>query len=180
QNRTGLVYGPFNLIYGFGALLMTLTMWWLRKERDIAMFFCGAVLGSVYEFFCSWLQETVLGTVSWEYSEMPFNLYGRINLLYSLFWGILALAWVKGIYPLMSKWIEKIPKKYGYPLTWILIIFMVFNSAVSGLAVWRMTERNENIPANNVVMEYFDEKFPDERVQKVYPSMQYVEKTDKK
>ncbi|MEG1850039.1 MAG: hypothetical protein RR197_05725, partial [Oscillospiraceae bacterium] len=31
-NRTGLIYGPFNLIYGFGAVLMTLSLSWLADK----------------------------------------------------------------------------------------------------------------------------------------------------
>ena len=49
----------------------------------------------------------------WDYSKIPFNLGGRINLLYCFFWGIAAVVWIKGIYPVMSAWIEKIPMKFG-------------------------------------------------------------------
>lgn len=175
MNRTGLVYGPFNLIYGIGAVLMTVCLYWLREKRDTWIFAGGALLGGVYEFVCSWLQEMVLGTVSWDYSEMPFNLGGRINLLYCIFWGFLALLWVKELYPRISNWIEAhVPKTIGVSLTWVLVAFMLFNTAMSGLAVYRMGMRYEGVPANNAVWSFFDEHFDDERLHKVYPSMKRV------
>ena len=95
SQRTGLVWGPFNLIYGFGAVLLTISLQRLRGKNDRYIFVGGAIIGGAFEYFCSWLQETVTGTVSWDYSGMPFNLNGRINLLYCIFWGVLALVWVK-------------------------------------------------------------------------------------
>ena len=175
MNRTGLVYGPFNLVYGIGAVLMTVCLRPLQKQRDLWIFLGGALLGGAYEYTCSWLQEQVLGTVSWDYSEMPFNLGGRVNLLYCLFWGILALLWVKDIYPRLSNWIEMhVPKNIGVILTWILVVFMLVNTGMSALATFRMSQRYENVPATNAVWQFFDERFPDERLERIYPSMQHT------
>lgn len=114
SQRTGLVWGPFNLIYGFGAVLLTVSLQRLRGKNDRYIFVGGAVIGGAFEYFCSWLQETVTGTVSWDYSGMPFNLNGRINLLYCIFWGVLALVWVKEIYPRISGWIDQnVSRTYG-------------------------------------------------------------------
>ena len=133
------------------------------------------VIGSVFEYLCSWIQEVLFGTVSWQYDNMPFNLNGRINLLYSLFWGLLALVWVKGIYPLMCRLISRIPNRVGRPLTWVLLVFMIFNSAVSGLAVARMSARREGKPASNAVETFLDNRYPDDRLKKIYPNMVYVQ-----
>lgn len=133
SQRTGLVWGPFNLIYGFGAVLLTVSLQRLRGKNDRYIFVGGAIIGGAFEYFCSWLQETVTGTVSWDYSGMPFNLNGRINLLYCLFWGVLALVWVKEIYPRISGWIEQnVSRTYGVALTWVIVVFMLLNSLVSG------------------------------------------------
>lgn len=174
ESRQGLIYGPFNLVYGFGGLLITIGLRWLSAKRDLWIFFGGMLIGSLFEYLCSWVQEMMFGTVSWEYSGMRFNLNGRINLLYSFFWGILALLWVKNIYPAMSNLIEKIPNKIGKPLTWILLVFMILNSLISALAVYRQTERYHNIPAENVLEEFLDNHYPDDFLKKIYPNMQYV------
>lgn len=171
ESRKGLIYGPFNLVYGFGALLMTVGLRPLSGKNDAWTFGGGVAIGSVFEYLCSWFQEIVLGTVSWQYDSMPFNLHGRINLLYSMFWGILAVLWMRLLYPLMRRVIARIPNQWGKSATWILLVFMVFNSLVSGAAVWRMTQRREGIPPSNAVLEFLDSHFDDKRLMKIYPNM---------
>lgn len=174
ESRQGLIYGPFNPVYGFGALAMTLSLYWLRRKRDSWIFLGGVVIGGAFEYLCSWVQEVLFGTVSWDYGEMPFNLNGRINLLYSIFWGILALLWLKTIFPLMERWIERIPNRIGKTLTWILFAFMVVNIVVSACAVARMSQRHRNIPASGAVDVFLDEHYGDERLNKIYPNMMFV------
>ena len=86
ESRKGLVWGPFNLVYGFGALVMTLGLYPLRDNRDLFIFAAGALLGGVFEYVCSVVQEKITGTISWDYRNFPLNLHGRINLLYCFFW----------------------------------------------------------------------------------------------
>ena len=175
ESRQGLIYGPFNLVYGFGALAMTLSLYWLRRQRDSWIFLGGIVIGSAFEYLCSWIQEFLFGTVSWDYREMPFNLNGRINLLYSIFWGILALVWLKFLFPLMERWIERIPNRIGKTLTWILFAFMLANTVVSACAVARMSQRHQSIPASNTIDLFLDKHYDDERLNKINPNMVFVQ-----
>lgn len=172
MQRTGLVWGPFNLIYGIGAVLLTICLRPLIGKSDRWIFIGGAVLGGAFEYLCSWLQEKILGTVSWDYSEYRFNLNGRINLLYCLFWGVLALVWIKEIYPRLNGWIERhVSRIYGVTLSWILVVFILLNTAVSGMAVFRQAQRYDGIPATSGWQQLMDEKYPDEKLAKIYPSM---------
>ena len=59
----------------------------------------------------------MFGTVFWDYSAIPFNLGGRINLLYCFFWGFAAIAWFKVLFPPISACIEKLPPRGGRVLT---------------------------------------------------------------
>ena len=176
MQRTGLVWGPFNLIYGFGAVLLTLCLHRLQGKNDRWIFAGGAVIGGAFEYFCSWLQETITGTVSWDYSDIPFNLNGRINLLYCFFWGILGLVWVKELYPRISGWIERhLPNAWGVAISWVLALFMVANSLVSGGAVLRMAQRYVGVPATSSWQQRMDQRFPDERLARIYPSMVHTD-----
>lgn len=176
ESRKGLIYGPFNLVYGFGTFLLTISLSWLMKKGDLWVFLGGMVIGDVFEYFCSFLQEAMFGTVSWQYDHLPLSINGRITLKYSIFWGLLALVWMKFIYPCLSKWVEKIPNKLGKSLTWILVVFMVFNTVISGLAVARMSQRHDGIPAANQVAQFLDKHYPDDLMHLIYPNMMYVEK----
>lgn len=173
ESRAGLVYGPFNLLYGVGAVTLTLALYRFRNRGRWLSFLGGMLVGSVVEYICSWGQELVLGSRSWDYSKMPFNLNGRICLLYSCFWGLLGVLWIKDIYPRMAKWILKLPNRAGKICTWCATIFLVINCVVSMVAVWRWAERVHEVPASGNFWEMVDEHFPDERMEKVYANMQF-------
>ncbi len=123
ESRAGLVYGPFNLLYGAGAVAMTLALYSFRNRGRWLSFLGGFVVGSIVEYVCSWGQELLIGSKSWDYSHMPFNLNGRICLLYSIYWGVLGVLWVKTIYLFMAELIMKLPQEFGKIATWILFVF---------------------------------------------------------
>lgn len=174
ESRKGLIYGPFSPVYGFGAVLFTILLYRLRKHNSIVIFTLCALIGALFEYFCSWFQETALGTLSWEYSDSPLNLNGRTNLMYAICWGFLGLLYIKHIYPFCSRMIEKIPNKIGKWITWFLFFFMVFDIFISASAIKRATDRNYDIPATNQFAVFLDKHYPDEFLQKVYPNMEIV------
>ena len=170
MSRSSLVWGPFSIVWGLAIALATWFLYNYRNRSDGFLFAFGTFLGGAYEYLCSVFTEIVFGKVFWDYSDIPFNLGGRINLLYCFFWGIAAVVWLKKLYPLFSKWIEKIPLKQGPIITWILIIFMLANILVSTLALTRYDQRAHNEPAINAIEQLIDERFPDSRMEKIYPN----------
>ena len=133
ESRAGLVYGPFNPLYGAGAVLLTVCLYKYRNRGSWLSFIGGMLVGSVLEYVCSWGEELVLGSRSWDYSNMPFNINGRICLLYSIFWGLLSVFWIKNLYPRIAKWILKIPNRMGKTITWLLTVFLPLISSCQGL-----------------------------------------------
>lgn len=59
---------------------------------------------------------------------------GRTSLLYAFCWGIMRVLLIKNIYPLISRYVEKIPRKPGVAITWILLVFMILDLAISAIA----------------------------------------------
>ena len=175
ESRAGLVYGPFNLLYGAGAVALTLCLYKFRNRGGWLSFLGGMVVGSVLEYVCSWGQELILGSRSWDYSHMPFNINGRICLLYSAFWGILGVLWIKDLYPRMAKWILKIPNKAGKIITWLLTVFFIINAFMSMVSLCRWTQRQNNVAPSNGFWEWIDERFPDERMERIYANMVFAE-----
>lgn len=173
ESRAGLVYGPFNLLYGAGAVALTLILYRYRNRSTAFSFFGGIIIGSAVEYLLSWGQETLFGSTSWDYSDIPFNLNGRICLLYSVFWGFLGVLWIKSIYPRVAKIILKIPNKAGKIITLALTVFMVFNALMSLFSVWRWSERVHNVPATTAADRFFDERFPDSRMEKIFANMEF-------
>ncbi len=173
ESRSGLVYGPFNLVYGIGALVLTLALYKYRNRSWSFSFLGGFLTGSIVEYLCSYFQEKVFGSTSWDYSNIPFNINGRICLLYSVFWGLLGILWIKKLYPRIASVILYIPNKIGKIAVWILFIFILFNSLVSGVAVYRWAERINNKEPSNKIEVLLDKRFPDERLEKIYANLEF-------
>lgn len=175
MSRSSVVWGPFSIVWGLGAVMLTALLYKYRHRSDGYIFLVGTVAGGAYEYVCSVFTELVFGTIFWDYSHLPFNLGGRINLLYCFFWGIAAVVWLKVVYPRLSDLIEKLPIRAGKLLTWALILFMACNIAVSAAAMGRYTQRKtEGTPPANAVEEFLDWRFPDQRMARIYPNMKFV------
>ncbi len=173
ESRQGLIYGPFNILYGFGAVALSYFSYRFRNHSDWVSFLGGFIVGSVLEYICSWGQEFALGVWSWDYSHLPLNINGRICLFYSLIWGLLGVVWIKIAYPLLSVLIMKIPNKIGRVLTWMLLVFFIFNIIASGFVMARWTERHNGKENTSSLSRYIDEKYPDERMERIFPNWKF-------
>ena len=176
MSRSSVVYGPFSIVWGFGCTIFTALLYKYKDKSDRYIFFAGTVLGGAYEYMCSVLSELLFGTVFWDYSHIPFNLGGRINLLYCFFWGIAAVVWLKSLYPRLSRLIESLPVTAGAWLMNLLIVFMAVNLLISGMALGRYAARHTGNPQAQTRMErILDERFPDERIERIYPNAKLVD-----
>lgn len=167
ESRAGLVYGPFNPVYGIGAVAMTLCLVPISDRRGGMILLVGALIGGGFEYICSFVQEICFGTVSWDYSNMPLNINGRTTLPYMLFWGVAGLVWIR-ILPSIMSTVGRIPHLRF--LSVLLAIFMVFNIAVSAMAGARADERRAGIAPAGRIDQILDSRFPDERMNRIYPN----------
>ena len=170
MSRSSLVWGPFSIVWGLALVFATVLLYKDREKPDRHIFIAGTLLGGAYEYICSVFTEIAFGKVFWDYSKIPFNLGGRINLLYCFFWGIAAVLWIKLLYPHFSRWIEKIPVLWGYVLTWTLAVFLAVNMAVSVMALVRYERRAAGDLADSAWERIMDEHFDDNRMEKIYPN----------
>ncbi len=175
MSRSSVVWGPFSIVWGLALALVTLLLYRYKDKSASWLFVAGTLLGGAYEYLCSVFTEVVFGTVFWDYSSIPFNLGGRINLLYCFFWGFAAVAWFKGAYPPISAAIERLPRRPGTVITWGLCVFMAANVAVSSLALMRYTARVQGVAPQNQLQVYLDEHYDDARMQKIYPMAVHTE-----
>ncbi len=175
MSRSSVLYGPFSIVWGLGAVVLTIVLSRFADKPDRYVFLIGAIIGGVYEYACSLFTEIFLGTVFWDYSWMPFNIGGRTNLLYMAFWGVLSVGWIKFCYPKMSNLIEKLPALQGKVITGVLVIFMICNAFISAIAMVRYIERKDDIPAETAMETFLDTNYQDELIEKVWPNMVITE-----
>ena len=171
MSRSSVIYGPFSIVWGAGGVLLTILLQKIAKKDDRYAFIAGFVIGGVYEYMCSAFTELVLGTTFWDYSNEPFNIGGRTHLTFCLYWGILALVWVKFLYPFLSRQIEKIPPIAGKILTWIMVVFMTCNALLSGVSVLRYVERREGTSPGSAIEVFLDTHYDDALIETIYPNM---------
>lgn len=169
EYRTAMILEPLNPVYGVGAVLLTLCFSKLSGLTNILLFLASFVIGGLFEAACSLFQEFVFGTVSWNYTPQTLGILGnRTSLLYCFLWGFLGILWVRFLYPLLSKLVEKIPNKIGKVLTWVLVTFFCFDALFSSGAVLRQRERRKEIPADSAIDVFYDTHFDDETLSFFY------------
>lgn len=105
---------PVCPVYGIGALaILTLPGW--VKASPALLYLGGAVAASAVEWGMAVFYERVAGTPFWNYSALPWNLQGRVCLVFSLFWGLLALPLVYGAQPWLEPRLTMIPDAVTVP-----------------------------------------------------------------
>lgn len=90
------------------------------------------------------------------------------------YWGILGIIFTKIIYPYLSKGIEKTPIKIGNITTVLLLVFIIVDAVISISASIRQYERKQGISPNNKIEVFLDEKYPDERLDKIFENKKDV------
>lgn len=173
EYRRGVIYGPFNVIYGFGAVVIV-SLLADKNHKWYQTILYGALLGGGIEYFVGFLQETFTNSISWDYSNRFLNINGRTTIPYMLVWGIFSFLFVKYLYPFVSSKIEKIPYNLGKLLVNILLVFMVVNMTISWSAIIRQNLRNNNIPAITPYGRFLDKHYPDEFLEKYFANMSFT------
>lgn len=164
--RQGLIYGPFIQIYGIGAVAYYILISNIQEPKKA--FIAGMIMGGALEYLCSFFQEIFFGTISWDYSNMFMNLNGRTSLLYCVYWGMIAIIYLKIIYPAFLKMQPFIYQKSIRVLTMFFMLFMTFDIVISCLAGSRQQERRQNIPADSKMDVFLDQAYPDVLLDRIY------------
>lgn len=106
QNR-GFLYGPICPIYGSGVVLALIVFDCLVPEAALGehsmltIFLVCAVGSAVLEFGTSWVLERYFHALWWDYSDMPFNIQGRICLPATCAFGLAGIVVVRFLLPFL-------------------------------------------------------------------------------
>lgn len=175
ESRQGLLYGPFSQIYGFGAILMLLPTYPLRKKNNLIVFSISALVGGAFEALASLIQQYAFGSVSWQYDKYSIPLLGgRTSLVFMIMWGVLGIFLIRIVYPKLSRWIERIPNRQGIVLSYVLLILLLIDAALSAMAVYRWNQRLSDPKPPSAIAAFLDETYPNDYMEKVYPNMQHT------
>lgn len=158
-NHSAVVIGPFNFAYGICGVVLTLLLYKFKDESYLKIFLLSFIGGSILEYIMSWGMELVLGFTAWDYSNSFLNINGRICLLFSIFWGILGILWIKILYPQIEKMLNKINPKIYKIIIICLTIFLLFDILLTVSSVNRAREADKGIPPSNGYERFLDNTF---------------------
>lgn len=108
KDRKCLYFLPLCPMYGLGALFIL----WLPagvKASPLLLFFFGSLAATAAEFVTGVFYEKVAKVRFWDYAHLPLNIGGQVCLLFTAMWGLLAMALVYGVHPLVANLAALIP-----------------------------------------------------------------------
>ena len=158
-NHSALVIGPFNIVYGIGAIFLTIILLKYKDSSYLKLFIISFIFGTILEYILSLSMELILGFTAWDYSHKILNINGRVAIVYSFYWGILGIVWIKICYPLVMKLIETMNVGFGNKFMIILLIFLLFDTIFTFSAINRAREKDAGIAPVNSYEKFLDNTF---------------------
>lgn len=193
ESRKSFLYGPFCGVYGLGAVVMIVGLQKFKKN-NYTLFFGGFIIGSVLEYIVSLVGELMFDIKWWDYSNMPFNINGRVCVWFSIFCGLLAIYLMTHINPKVDRLMEKIPRKVLKNTTIILTILIFIDFLLTCFALKMFFVRlvdDYNLDIQGVdkyletytelyekpeIKEFVDKHFSNEKMLKTFPNIKVTEK----
>lgn len=136
----GVLFGPYCVVYGFGALALLFVLGDLQKKRIYVgkilvtpfLIFCGIIiLATGIEFVASYIMEWVLGGWQWDYSRFAFHFQGRIAVNPSARFGLGGMVFLYVLQPLFEKTTDKLTDKTLRWVSGILAVILSIDALVT-------------------------------------------------
>ena len=164
------------------------------KKNNYTLFFGGFLVGSIIEYVVSLIGEAIFHVVWWDYSDMAFNINGRICVAFSMFWGILAIYLITHFNPKVDKFLEKFSYKQLKKAVIIIMIFLMIDMVITGIGlkvffvrlvsenkvqlnieekyIVKYIEQYKNMPMKSLV----DKIFSNKEMLKTFPNLKITNK----
>ena len=132
SNR-GVLFGPYCVIYGFGALILLFSLGWLMKRKirvgklnitPVLVFLGIVAITTVVELAASYIMEAARGEWMWDYTRFSFNFQGRVALNPSIRFGIGGMIFLYILQPLFEKGVRKMPEKTVRIVSGVLAVLL--------------------------------------------------------
>lgn len=139
KRHSGICYGPYTFVYGFGILSLVLLKKHLldklklNKYTKLLLTFiiCSITLTTI-EYLGGNILNLIFDIDMWNYTKKTFNLGKYICLELSLIWGFLGTLYIYYIKDFFDDFLNLIPKKLTFYIIFINIldIILVFVNKV--------------------------------------------------
>ncbi len=151
----GFLIGPYLPIYGISVVLM---YYLLQKYADdpIALFVMAVIICSIVEYLTSLILEKIFKVRWWDYSNLKFNVDGRICLSNSIMFGLGSLALFYIINPFVMGIINSIPKTVLIIVVIILLIIFITDLVLSVIVLIQLKVSSRSFASKDVTSEIIE------------------------
>ena len=136
----GFLCGPLIPIYGVGAVLILFCLF-RYYDDPVVIFVFGVIITSALEYFVSFIMEKVFCNKWWDYSDVPYNLNGRICLRNSFAFGDLALVIIYLVTPLFAMLFGLFSFKTWSIIALVLFILVILDTIYSVYVAYNLRHR---------------------------------------
>lgn len=149
ESRLGILYLPFNPLYGLGGVFVTLVLAQFILN-PLMVFFVGLLVCTTLEFVASLVMEKLFRSVFWDYSDKPLNIQGRVCLQYALIWGGLSLVLLYVLDIINLAVIVQLARPAADVVLVVLCVATAASVALTLLAYARIEQKNTYLKAKRV------------------------------
>lgn len=126
----GFLVGPYCPIYGFGVLSV---LYFIEPYQNnlLVLYVLSAITVTILEYLTSYVLEKLFHTTWWDYTDVSFNIHGRVAMSISLFWGVGCVFIVKVVQPVVSYFVNDVIARFGAILPYGIILIMTVDLCYS-------------------------------------------------
>lgn len=146
----GFLLGPCCPIYGCGCILLNLLLH-NYTNNILVLFILTMFTCSLLEYITSFLTEKIFKLRWWDYSQMKFNINGRICLETMTPFSILGVLAIKFATPFFITNINKLSEKTILIISIILITLFIIDVIISLTIVFKLKFVSKNIKKDSTL-----------------------------
>lgn len=165
----GFLKGPICPVYGFGAMFVIWILGDLNIKETIQLFICGALIASIIEFIADIFLEYVFHTRLWNYSNRKCNIKGRVCLLNSTLFGVLAVLLIQFIHPSIKDVIGLINYTVVVVVSIFLSIIFIYDIVTTFVSVIKLNNFLNNKDGEKKEFKLIKHK----RIIKAFPQLEH-------
>ncbi len=182
----GFLIGPYCPIYGIGCLLLTILLSKYINEPGVIFAFSIFICATL-EYLTSYLMEKIFKLRWWDYSNMKFNINGRICLETLIPFGIIGVLVVKYISPFLINTVNSINFNVLVIINIIILSILITDILISFNVVFNLKNVTRNLNKDSTgeikkaIYKFIHNNiFMYNRIVKAFPNMKKIINEQKK
>ncbi len=182
----GFLIGPYCPIYGIGCLLLTILLSKYINEPGVIFAFSIFICATL-EYLTSYLMEKIFKLRWWDYSNMKFNINGRICLETLIPFGIIGVLVVKYISPFLINTVNSINFNVLIIINIIILSILITDILISFNVVFNLKNVTRNLNKDSTeeikkaIYKFIHNNiFMYNRIVKAFPNMKKIINEQKK